>query len=60
MIPSTITNQKGTICARNILISLIPFTIKTKKEQAINLRYKYFSFYDPFYYNKKEQAINLC
>ena len=33
------------------------FTIKIKKEQAINLHQKYFNLYDTFYYNKqKEQA----
>ena len=31
---------------------MTPFNIKSKKEQAINLRHKYFNFYDPFYYNK--------
>ena len=37
------------------------FAIKSKKEQAINLCWKYFNFYDPLYYNnKKEQVINLC
>ena len=40
---------------------MIPFTMINKKERAINLRQKYFNFYDLFYYkNKKEQAINLC
>ena len=31
---------------------MIPFNIKIKKEQAINMRKKYFHLYDTFYNNK--------
>ena len=33
---------------------MIPFTIKTEKEQAINLRKKYFHSYVTLYYNKQK------
>ena len=35
---------------------MIPFTIKTKKKQAINLCQKYFNLYNPFYYNNKQKG----
>ena len=34
------------------------FGIKTKKEQAINLRWKYFNSYDPLCYNKQKGTSN--
>ena len=34
------------------------FAIKTKKEQAINLRWKYIHLYNTFYYNKKKGTSN--
>ena len=37
---------------------MIPFTIINKKEQAINLRQKYFHLYDTFYYNNQKGTSN--
>ena len=52
--------NKQYICAKNTFIRMILFTIINKKEQAINLRQKYFHSYDCFtIINKKGQAINL-
>ena len=37
---------------------MIPYTIINKKEQAINLCYKYFNSYDTFYYNNQKGTSN--
>ena len=37
---------------------MIPYTIKSKKEQAINLHQKYFNSYDTLYYQIKKGTSN--
>ena len=36
----------------------MPFNVKTKKEEAINLREKYFHSYDNFCNNKQKETKN--
>ena len=51
-IKTFIHTQHQNAYTRNIKHCFTIFTIKTKKEQVINLRWKYFHSHDTFYYNK--------